>query len=137
MLDSSRFKLNAADGFYHEFDAVKYADNDGWGPILFAKINKDAEAMNYSDDNADSGGFTNPLVRLRFAGKDYNVFIDTYVKYCNNEGAHPVTQELREFLQSYAITMSLFTDGEGLAEIYYNLTAGEDDMWLFACGYYK
>ena len=137
VLDSSRFKLNAADGFYHEYDETLYASSGGWGPILFAKINKDAESMNYSEDNADNGGFTNPLVRLRFAGKDYNLFIKTYAEYCNGDGAHPVTQELKEFLQAYAINVSLFADGEGMAELYYHLIAAEDDMWLFACGYYK
>ena len=135
VLDSSRFKLND-DGFYYVYNEEIYADNGGWGPMLFAKIKKDAEAMNYSEDNSDSGGFTNPLVRLQFDGKDYSTFIKTYVKYCNREGAHPVTQELRDFLQHYATTQALFSDGESLAETNYGLIAAEEDMWLFACGYY-
>ena len=135
VLDSSRFKLKD-DGFYYLYDEELYADTEGWGPMLFAKLNKDCEVMSDSE-SGDSGGFTNPLVRLKFNGKDYSNFMDAYVEYCNGDGAHPVTQELREFLQAYATSQSIFCDGEGLAEIYYNLSATEEDMWLFACGYYK
>lgn len=122
------------DGFYHEYDEVKYADNDGWGPILFAKLNKDIEAMNYGDTG---GHFANVNIRLRFDGKDYVSFMNKYFSYCNREGAHPVTQELKDFLQHYATSQSMFCDGESLAERIYGLIAGEEDMWLFACGYYK
>lgn len=123
------------DGFYHLYDAVKYADNDGWGPILFAKLNKDIEVMNYGDDGG-GGNFANPNVRLRFDGKDYSKFMEKYFSYCNNDGTHPVTKELKDFLQHYATTQSMFCDGESLAETYYGLSATEEDMWLFACGYY-
>ena len=135
-LDSNRFKLNADDGFYHLYDEVTYASSDGWGPVLFAKITKDCEVMNYSENNTDQGGFTNPLVRLKFDGYDYNNFINTYASYCNNAGAHPVTEELRLFLQRYAIRQTLFADGDGMVEVNFGLQATEDDMWLFACGYY-
>ena len=131
VLDSSRFKLND-DGFYYRYDEVVYAANGGWGPMLFAKLNKDSEVL-----TADGLGFSNPLVRLRFAGKDYNEFMNTYFEYCNSDGAHPVNRELKEFLQLYASSQSLFADGESLAEIYLNLSATEEDMWLFGCGYYK
>lgn len=138
-LESSRFRLNEEDGFYHLYDEEKYEGNDGWGPILFAKLSTDCEVMSTTGDNgvpSDQGGFTNPLVRLRIKGKDYSTFMKSYIAYCNADGAHPVTKELREFLQLYASNQSLFSDGEGMAEIYYNLSAKEDDMWLFACGYY-
>ena len=135
VLDSSRFRLNEADGFYYLYDEIAYADNGGWGPMLFAKLTKDNEVMT-NDEGGDGGGFTNPLVRLRFGGKDYTSFMETYSGYCNSDGAHPVTQEIREFLQLYASTQSLFADGEGRAEVFNNLSAAEEDMWLFACGYY-
>ena len=131
VLDSSRFKLNE-DGFYYLYDETVYAANGGWGPMLYTKLNKDSEVL-----SADGLGFSHPLVRLRFAGKDYNAFMDTYFTYCNSDGAHPVNQELREFLQLYASSQSLFADGESLAEIYLQLSATEEDMWLFGCGYYK
>ena len=132
VLDSSRFKLNA-DGFYYLYDEVKYASNGGWGPMLFAKLNKDSEVITTQGNM----GFTDPLIRLRFGGKDYNAFMDAYVAYCNSDGAHPVTQELKDFLQHYASSQSLFADGERDAEIFLGLTAAEEEMWLFACGYYK
>ena len=137
VLDSSRFKLNK-DGFYYLYDEEKYSLNGGWGPMLFAKLNKDCEAMNYSEDSVDQGGFSNELIyyRLRFGVKDYMAFMSKYFDYCNKEGAHPVTAELREFLQLYAIHASLFMDGEGIAEKGRGLSATEEDMWLFACGYY-
>ena len=131
VLDSSRFKLNESDGFYHLYDEVTYAANGGWGPVLLAKINKDNEIM-----DTEGLGFTHPLVSLKFNGKNYNTFIKAYVAFCNNDGVHPVTQELKEFLQSYAIFQSLFSDGESNAEVFFGLTAAEEDMWLFACGYY-
>ena len=131
VLDGSRFKLNPDDGFYHLYDEEKYAQSGGWGPMLFAKLNKDSEVF-----AADGDGFANPLVRLRFGGKDYYTFMNTYFEYCNDDGAHPVTQELKDFLQHYASSQSLFSDGESLAEIFLGLTSAEEDMWLFGCGYY-
>lgn len=128
--------FDLGDGFYHEYDLEKYADNDGWGPILFAKLNKDIEVMNYGDDGG-GGHFANPNIRLRFDGKDYIDFMKVYFSYTNNEGAHPVTKELKDFLQHYATSQSMFSDGESLAETIYHLSAAEEDMWLFACGYYK
>ena len=137
VMNDARFKLNV-DGFYYEYDEVKYASNNGWGPMLFAKITKDAEVMNYSDNGADMGGFANnPFVILKFNGKDYTALIKEYAKYCNSDGAHPVTEELKEFLQAYAIVQTLFADGGGQAEIYFQISTDEASMWLFACGYYK
>ena len=132
VLDSSRFKLND-DGFYYLYDEVAYASNGGWGPMLFAKLSRDNEIMT-TDGNL---GFTHPLVPLRFGGKDYTSLMKTYSTFCNIDGAHPVTQELRDFLQHYASAQSLFADGERDAELFLGLTAAEEDMWLFACGYYK
>lgn len=131
VLDSSRFKLNE-DGFYYLYDEEKYADNGGWGPMLFAKLNKDCEVLVTESGN----GFNDGYIRLRFGGMDYYTFMDTYFEHCNSDGAHPVTQELREFLQHYATSQSLFADGEGMAEVFGKLLSAEEDMWLFACGYY-
>lgn len=40
VLDDRRFKLNPDDGFYHVYDKEKYADTDGYGPILYAYVSK-------------------------------------------------------------------------------------------------
>ncbi len=64
---------------------------------------------------------------------------DGYVQFCNEEGMAPVTQELKEFLQKYAISQLLFMDGQGFCETHpqYKIYAAEEDQWLFACGYYE
>ena len=61
-----------------------------------------------------------------------------YVSYCNADGVAPVTEELKEFLQGFAITQRYFSDGEGWVETNskYPIDAYEDSQWLFACAYY-
>lgn len=52
-----------------------------------------------------------------------------------DSGTYPVTQELKDFLQAFAIQQAYFMDGLGYAEgAGYN--SAEEDQWLFACGYY-
>lgn len=126
-LDSSRFVLDPDDGYYHlASDPSK---------ILFAIINKDCELFAPTDSGT---GFMDTLIygRLYFEGKNYMSFIDTYNRYCNADGAHPVTQELREFLQWYADFQKIFMDGNGIGETGLKLQALEEDQWLFCCGYY-
>lgn len=61
-----------------------------------------------------------------------------YADYCNSDGVYPVTQELKDFLQAFSISQSLFFDGNGHVETHaLKVYAGEADQWLFACGYYK
>lgn len=61
-----------------------------------------------------------------------------YAGKVNLDGRVPVTEELKTFLQYFAITQSYFIDGGGWAETQADppYHAGEDDQWLFACGYY-
>lgn len=61
-----------------------------------------------------------------------------YADFVNADGRTPVTEELKEFLQKYALAQRLFMDGNGFAETSYTpaFGASEDDQWLFACGYY-
>ncbi|MBQ4065264.1 MAG: hypothetical protein IJD10_04125 [Clostridia bacterium] len=59
-----------------------------------------------------------------------------YNAWCNADGVAPVTQELAEFLQKFAISQRYFADGDGWAE-QRGIYAYEDSQWLFACGYYK
>lgn len=64
--------------------------------------------------------------------------IKGYVDLCNADGVAPVTKELKEFLQGFAITQRYFCDGEGWVESGSEkpIDAYEDSQWLFACGYY-
>ena len=61
-----------------------------------------------------------------------------YAGKVNSDGLCPVTKELKEFLQKFAVSQRYFIDGEGWVEIQSDppYHAGEDDQWLFACGYY-
>ncbi|MBQ8322372.1 MAG: hypothetical protein IJX91_00215 [Clostridia bacterium] len=62
-----------------------------------------------------------------------------YANFCNIDGAYPVTQELKDFLQAFSVSQLLFMDGNGFVETYSEkqIDAKEADQWLFACGYYK
>lgn len=90
-----------------------------------------------------------------FYFKDYCQFISIYTGYyretdasgsptivyhddlrkCNRDGAHPVNEELKTFLQEYAKHYSVFHDGDGGGE-QIGLNSSEESMWLFACGIY-
>ena len=61
-----------------------------------------------------------------------------YADHCNSDGVYPVTQELKEFLQAFSISQSLFFDGNGHVETHPTIKvyADEKSQWLFACGYY-
>lgn len=129
------------DGYYH----VYYANEDVYGPILFAMLTHDNEVFETEGTNT---GFLYDLISLTPNGKDYSDFFGTrlepknYAAFANSDGAHPVTQELKEFLQDFAIGSSYFSDGEGWAEDRrlngkVSLKSTEDDQWLFCCGYYR
>ena len=61
-----------------------------------------------------------------------------YAGKCNEIGVVPVTPELKDFLQKFSISQKLYCDGNGWVEENptIKVDAGEDDQWLFACGYY-
>ena len=67
----------------------------------------------------------------------YNV--KGYADIANADGVVPVTRELAQFLQGFAITQRYFADGAGWVETSATtpIDAYEDSQWLFACGYYK
>lgn len=58
-----------------------------------------------------------------------------YNAWCNADGVAPVTAEMADFLQKFAISQRYFADGDGWAE-QNGIYAYEDSQWLFACGYY-
>lgn len=61
---------------------------------------------------------------------------DGYAQWSNADGVAPVTPELKEFLQKFAIRGQYFADGEGHVDAN-GVYAYEDAQWLFACGYYE
>ncbi len=60
-----------------------------------------------------------------------------YGQRCNSDGAFPVTEELKEFLQLMSISQLYFMDGQGWVETGSGIYATEADQWLWACGYYE
>jgi hypothetical protein len=127
LLDASKVKFNPTDGYYH-----MYNERTGYGATLYAKINVDFEAM-----STDSGkGFLDELVNLRVNGKNYTNFIKAYSNYVNSDGAYPLTEELKVFLQEFAISQRMFSDGNGTAELFYNYQSSEANQWLYGCGLY-
>ena len=126
-LDSSRFKLNPDDGYYHLVANPSI--------ILFAKLSKDCEV--FAQTNSGNGFLDGDIFGwLYFDGINYMSFITEYTDHCNEDGAHPVTEELKQFLQGYAAHQKMFMDGNGIGETKTKLKSLEDDQWLFACGYY-
>ena len=177
------------DGYYHVYDAFLYADNGGYGPILYAYITQPCRFMDLSFTHVEDPGNK----ALTVNGTDnYKLFIEGnqieagyfcvshqqnnvycpcigkncngicregctecheqcrqlpadykhvvgYADYVNSDGVYAVTEELKEFLQSYSISQRLFADGNGWVEEndVIKVDAAEEDQWLFACGYYK
>ncbi len=60
-----------------------------------------------------------------------------YGQRCNSDGAFPVTEELKEFLQLMSISQLYFMDGQGWVETGSGIYATEADQWLWACGFYE
>lgn len=122
--------LNPADGFYHLYNE----ETDTWGKVIYANISCDNEMI-----QGEGEGFMIAGASLIIEGKSYRAFMNTYGKYCiidasKRVGIHPVNQELKEFLQAFAINERVFADGYGTAE-YAGYVSGEDNMWLLVCGY--
>ncbi len=59
-----------------------------------------------------------------------------YAGVVNSDGAVPVTKELQEFLQKFAVQSRYFMDGDGWVEISSDVEAVDGGQWLFCCGYY-
>ncbi len=149
LFDGRNFRYDPDYGLYRVYDEVKYADNNGFGPYLCAAINTVVPAYSITSlYNANSVGLGSNFLQLfGWSDKyndtikyDYTDFIRVYyAAKCNSAGYCYVTKELKEFLQAFAAGHALWTDGvspsEGSPEDNgYNAT--QDDLWLFACGFY-
>ncbi len=96
------------------------------------------EAMELFNDLSEEDGV---LVRIENTG-EYMLMPKWFMGYsyfANSDGVHAVTAELQYFLQNFCTSQLLFFDGQGWVETHstYRIYAGEDDQWLFACGYYR
>ena len=138
LLDGKRVRYNEETRYY-EYLADEAA---GTYKTMYAVIKKDSEVL----ETESHSGFLDGLVRLKLQGegglfKDYYSMINAYAAMCNDAGAYPVTEELRQFLQDYSVSQRLFRDGDGIAEETGSgygpeYSAAEADQWMFNCGIY-
>ncbi len=61
-----------------------------------------------------------------------------YANVANIDGACPVTQELKDFLQKLSMAQKYINDGNGRVDNHaeHPVEALDEDQWMFACGYY-
>lgn len=157
--DGNNYKYNDKTGYYHYYNAEKYADNPygygaGFGPILYCNITGAVPSYTvmqslYNADAVGGGGIAFNYLKLynvwieaeqKYAVYDYTEFIKTdYRNVCNSDGVCYVTPELKTFLQKFVENHSLYTDGmtslDGTPEAL-GYTANQAGLWLFACGIY-
>lgn len=142
-----------------------YGYGKGFGPVLYADITSPVRTGILGDPFTSIEYRGNKALTVSNGTENYKLFIESYEKansmtltvlggeiecdvelkhligyatIVNSDGAAPVTKELMEFLQKYAVNQLMFMDGEGWAEraeTPYQST--EDYQWLFACGYYE
>lgn len=151
LFDGRCYRYDGDSALWRVYDEERYADNDGWGPYLCVIL--DGSIPGYSitslyEANHVQGSWNNYLTlrawdeeRQSYVTHDYENFIRvSYKAKCNSNGVCYVTNEMKEFLQLYAKNYNLWTDGvspgEGTPEEY-GYSATEEDMWLFACGFYE
>lgn len=150
LMDADDFMLNPEDGFYYCY-TIDELGNIVWGSKLYVMISTSIPTVgggkrpfvDYEGSTISFKAFalgyapTNPLQHL--GGADYSEFVLAYAYAARND-RYPVTEEMKEVLQMFAISQRYFADGEGWYEDPDNgigVSAAEEDQWLFACGYYK
>ncbi|MDE5722071.1 MAG: hypothetical protein K2I30_04965 [Clostridia bacterium] len=155
--DANNFKLNDNTGFYHYYSETLYGGDpfgygENFGPILCCALTAPLPSYTittlYNANAAGLGGGSNYLrmynvwieEEQKFAVFDYTAFVrEDYYRVCNSEGMCYVTEELKDFLQTYAERQSLYTDGVGAGDgtpEALGYTANQNALWLFACGVY-
>ncbi|MDE6373852.1 MAG: hypothetical protein K2L72_05065 [Clostridia bacterium] len=133
-LDAKKVRLNEEDGYYYYYDNTTGV----WGSRLYAKINARTELS----DESFMGPHMLPTLTYVYNKTDttprsYVNFVTTYAEHCNADGCYPVNEEIRLFLQRYALAQRYFYDGFGWAETSVGYNSDEDSMWMYACGYYE
>ncbi len=143
-LDNDMVVYNPADGFYY----VDFTPDDGkadYDALLFVALgHKGIVEYGSSGFGPSENGFYDANLKLGRNGKRYELFINggtyegvTYTGYAAHakSGYYPATNELKDFLYNFSVSKTVFYDGLGSAESA-GYSAGEDDQWLFACGFF-
>lgn len=144
VLNDSEVRLNPDDGYYYYSYEDPVTKEIVYTDRIYAKISR----ANEVSDEAFLGTYTSQMLYY-VVGYDkknplnYYDFVSQYSAHCNSDGCYPVTQELKDFLQTWAVSQRLFRDGAGLAEIgndetgFLGYNSNEESQWLYACGFYK
>ena len=149
----------------HLYASNPYGYGEGYGPVLYADITSKTRTGVLDETFVAVEYHGNKALTVSNGTENYKFFIESYASaqamstqilggpiecpaeyenllgyasIINGDGAAPVTRELMEFLQKYAVNQVMFMDGDGWAERADNAyESTEDDQWLFACGYYE
>ncbi len=163
VFDNTLYGLNEDTGCYHLYNE---ASGKFDGPMLYAKITKrhrffalhEGSEVHFANVESISG---TAVLAVENGTEWYKLFIEGgsglgnvvglegYTGYSglanfidNADGVYPVTEEVKIFLQKFAISQRYFNDGTGWAEttaedeLGYRIYASEESQWLFACCYY-
>ena len=84
VFDQQYFKLNPDDGYYHVFDAVKYAQYGGWGPILYANISVPTDFIDSAFNEIEYAG--NKALTVSNGTENYKLFIEGYNRLTQGSG---------------------------------------------------
>ncbi len=102
VFDSDNYKLwpkeDGGDGYYHLYDARKYASNQGYGPILYAKISAACRFLSLPFTQIEYQG--NKALTLENGTQNYKLFIEGY-DYLASMGADPVFGKPPYFCDRY------------------------------------
>lgn len=76
VFDQQYFRLNPDDGYYHVYDEVKYAEYNGWGPILYANISVPTFFIDKAFNEIEYEG--NKNLTVSSGTENYKLFIEGY-----------------------------------------------------------
>ncbi len=158
VLDGANWGYNEDSGFYQMYNP-KSGKYDG--EVLYMQVTsatvfldqgihtiEDAgnSALTVSDGTENYKLFIegySSLAELLYVGYENYVGIRGYADIVNLHGNVPVTREIKDFLQKFAISQLYFRDGNGWCEVggitgqsRWMTDSLEEDQWLWACVYY-
>ncbi len=78
------FRLNPADKYYHLYDEEKYAESGGWGPILYADIDRACLFMGESISTMEYAG--NKALTVSNGTENYKLFVEGSYELTKSHG---------------------------------------------------
>lgn len=85
VFDQDYYKLNPNDGYYHVYDAEKYAATGGWGPILYANISIPTKFIDAAFNTIEYAG--NKNLTLAGGTENYKMFIEGYANMIHSDSS--------------------------------------------------